>query len=63
MLAYLVALALGLMAVYALRSGLLILQNRRDERERRARLKAAARASGYIIPKNSEQCKRFEQAS
>lgn len=59
MVSYLLALALGLMGVYALRDGLLILQNRRDERQRQAQ----ANASGYIIPKNGEQCKSFERAS
>lgn len=60
MLPYLASLALGLIGVYALRDGLLILQTRRDEKARKMN---AAQTSGYIIPNNSEHCKRFERAS
>ena len=65
MLTYFVILALGLMFIYSLRDALLILQNRRDERESR---KAAASGSAqtspvYIIQQNPAECKRFEHAS
>lgn len=56
---YFVMLALGLYLIYALRDGLLVLQNRRDlklERQQRETPK-------YIIQQNEEQCKRFERAS
>ena len=58
MLTYFVILALGLIFIYSLRDGLLILQNRRDA-------KLAMREeniSEYIITQNASQCKRFEQA-
>lgn len=57
MLTYFVILALGLIFIYSLRDGLLILQNRRDAKA--ARLKST---STYIIAQNSAECKRFEQA-
>ncbi len=64
MLTYLAALALGIIGVYKLREGLLIIQNYNDEKE--AALLCAEielnRTDMNIIPKNSEQCKTFKQA-
>lgn len=58
MLTYLVAFALGLIFIYSVRDGLLILQNRHD-----AKVMMQEKAmSEYIITQNEQQCKRFEQA-
>ncbi|MCD7823371.1 MAG: hypothetical protein LUG86_05060 [Oscillospiraceae bacterium] len=61
MLTYLVALALGIIGVYKLREGLLIIQNYNDEKEAQL-LRAQTEPDTDIIPKNSEQCKTFKQA-
>ncbi len=62
MMIYFIVLALGLLFIYSLRDGLLILQNRRDaaRASRDARLE---NVSANIIPQNEEYCKRFERAS
>ena len=62
MLTYLVALALGIIGVYKLREGLLIIQNYNDEKEAQL-LRAQIESGTTIISKNSEQCKTFKQAS
>ncbi len=62
MLTYLVALALGIIGVYKLREGLLIIQNYNDEKEAQL-LRAQIESDTTIISKNSEQCKTFKQAS
>ncbi len=61
MLSYLAALALGLIGIYKLREGLLIIQNYNDEKEAQL-LRAQIEADTNIISKNSEQCKTFKQA-
>ncbi len=65
MLTYLVALALGIIGVYKLREGLLIIQNYNDEKEAalaRSQIELTTTDTN-IISKNSEQCKTFKQAS
>ncbi|MCD7771499.1 MAG: hypothetical protein LUH23_05380 [Oscillospiraceae bacterium] len=62
MLTYLVALALGIIGVYKLREGLLIIQNYNDEKEAQL-MRAQIEPDNNIISKNSEQCKTFKQAS
>lgn len=64
MLTYLAALALGIIGVYKLREGLLIIQNYNDEKEAallRAKIELDT-TDTTIITKNSEQCKTFKQA-
>ncbi|MCD7733106.1 MAG: hypothetical protein LUH56_06670 [Oscillospiraceae bacterium] len=61
MLSYLAALALGLIGIYKLREGLLIIQNYNDAKEEQL-LRAQIEADTDIISKNSEQCKTFKQA-
>ncbi|MCD7805291.1 MAG: hypothetical protein LUG23_05605 [Oscillospiraceae bacterium] len=61
MLSYLAALALGLIGIYKLREGLLIIQNYNDAKEEQL-LRAQIEADTNIISKNSEQCKTFKQA-
>ncbi|MCC8196810.1 MAG: hypothetical protein LIO49_08475 [Ruminococcus sp.] len=61
MLSYLAALALGLIGIYKLREGLLIIQNYNDAKEEQL-LRAQTEANTNIISKNSEQCKTFKQA-
>ncbi len=64
MLTYLAALALGIIGVYKLREGLLIIQNYNDEKEAaltRAQIELTTTDTN-IISKNSEQCKTFKQA-
>ncbi|MCD7848127.1 MAG: hypothetical protein LUG49_08910 [Oscillospiraceae bacterium] len=62
MLTYLAALALGIIGVYKLREGLLIIQNYNDAKEAQL-LRAQIESDTDIISKNSEQCKTFKQAS
>ncbi len=65
MLTYLAALALGIIGVYKLREGLLIIQNYNDEKEAqalRAQIEFTATDTN-IISKNNEHCKTFKQAS
>ena len=62
MMIYFIVLALGLLFIYSLRDGLLILQNRRDA-ARASRDARIENVSVNIIPQNEEYCKRFERAS
>lgn len=64
MLTYLAALALGIIGVYKLRDGLMLIQNYNGEKEaalRRSQIEVST-PNTNIITKNSEQCKTFKQA-
>lgn len=59
MMTYFLILGLGLYLLYALRDGLLVLQNRRDAKKEA--ISEGRTASTYIIQQNSSNCNSFKR--
>lgn len=59
MMTYFLILGLGLYLLYALRDGLLVLQNRRDAKKET--ISESRAASTYIIQQNSSNCNSFKR--